>query len=254
MFCFIFKRRRRKTQVSGPNRISCSVNRLSRPADAFVLLIYCLAVAVILSVPVFPVQAGDYTIGAGDVLSVTVYDHDELAAKVRVSENGKIEFPLIGTVRVGGRKVSAASEKIEKLLADGYIVDPQVTIFIEQFKSKKVIVLGHVKKPGLIELRGPTSLLELLSQAGGLRKDAGERVTIKREANGTQDVITVDLKELIDTGGGKKNIQIRGGDTVSIAQGAVCYITGEVKRPGAYPCGRNATVLKLNKSRLFHMT
>jgi polysaccharide export outer membrane protein len=205
-----------------------------------------LAVAVTLPVIlVSPVLAGDYTIGAGDVLSITVFDHDELTAKVRVSENGNIEFPLIGGVRVGGLKISAASAMIVTSLANGYIVDPQVTIFIEQFKSKKVIVLGHVKNPGMVELHGPTSLLELISQVGGLEKDAGETVSIKREVDGAPKIITIDLASLIKTGDTQKNIPILGGDTVSIAQGAVCYITGAVKNPGEYPCGRNTTLFKI---------
>ncbi len=213
--------------------------------NLFFLLFIVTLVTVVATLPAPSAVAGDYTIGPGDVLSITVFDHDELAVKVRVSENGNIEFPLIGSVHVGGLKVSGADNKIEHLLADGYIVDPQVTVFIEQFKSKKVIVLGKVKNPGLVELRGSISLLELISQAGGLEKDAGETVVIKREADGAQKIITVDLTDLLESGGAKKNIQILGGDTVSIAQGAVCYITGGVKRPGAYPCGRNTTLLKI---------
>ncbi|MCI5147170.1 MAG: periplasmic polysaccharide biosynthesis/export protein, partial [Candidatus Electrothrix sp. AR3] len=101
--------------------------------------------------------ADGYKIGAGDVLSITVYDHDELKTRARVEENGNIEFPLIGTVLVGGLKAATAAKKTEELLADGYIVNPQVQIYIEEFKSKKVVILGQVNTPGLIELRGPTS-------------------------------------------------------------------------------------------------
>lgn len=233
------------------NRILWYRNSLSRLINNSVVqsLLGFLFLAVVVTLPVIffvlPVQADDYTIGAGDVLSITVYDHDELTAKVRVSESGNIEFPLIGGVRVGGRKISAASSMIETSLADGYIVDPQVTIFIEQFKSKKVIVLGHVKNPGMVELHGPTSLLELISQVGGLKKDAGETVTVKREADGAQKNITIDLINLIKTGDTQQNIPILGGDTVSIAQGAVCYITGAVNNPGEYPCGRNTTLFKI---------
>lgn len=187
----------------------------------------------------------EYAIGAGDVLSIKVYDHDELTVKVRVSESGTIDFPLIGQVQVGGLAISAAGRRIEKALADGYIIEPQVTIFIEQFKSKKVVVLGPVHNPGLIELNGSITLLELISQVGGLKDNAGETATIKRQENGAQKNIPIDLDRLIKTGDPKLNIQVLGGDTVSIAEGAVCFITGEVNQPGEYPCGRHATVLKI---------
>ena len=187
----------------------------------------------------------EYAVGPGDVLSITVYDHDELTVKVRVSESGFINFPLIGDVRVGGLGISTAANRIEKALADGYIIEPQVTIFIEQFKSKKVVVLGPVHNPGLVELKGPTTLLELISQVGGLKKNAGETATIKRQKNGRQKKISIDLERLIQHGDRRQNIRIQGGDTVTINEGAVCFITGEVNKPGEYPCGRNTTVLKM---------
>ncbi|CAK8718126.1 hypothetical protein KKHLCK_07290 [Candidatus Electrothrix laxa] len=187
----------------------------------------------------------DYAIGAGDVLSIKVYDHDELTVKVRVSEAGTIDFPLIGQVHVGGLGTTLAAERIETALANGYIIEPQVTIFVEQFKSKKVIVLGPVHNPGLVELNGSITLLELISQVGGLKDNAGQTATIKRQENGTQKNISIDLDRLIQTGNSQQNIQIQGGDTVSIAEGAVCFVTGEVNQPGEYPCGRNVTVLKV---------
>jgi polysaccharide export outer membrane protein len=207
-------------------------------------------ISFLVSLAVFPaVAAGgnihDYAIGAGDVLSLKVYDHDELTVKVRVSEAGTIDFPLIGQVHVGGLGTRLAAERIETALANGYIIEPQVTIFVEQFKSKKVIVLGPVHNPGLVELNGSITLLELMSQVGGLKDNAGQTATIKRQENGTQRNISIDLDRLIRTGDPQQNIQIQGGDTVSIAEGAVCFVTGEVNQPGEYPCGRNVTVLKV---------
>jgi polysaccharide export outer membrane protein len=231
---------------------------LDRRASSFSLLNIMLLVLMLWVLTAPSVMAADYgrgsvsnqpkkeyAIGAGDVLSIKVYDHEELTVKVRVTEAGTIDFPLIGEVKVGVLGISAAAGRIEKALADGYIIEPQVTIFIEQFKSKKVVVLGPVHSPGLIELKGPVSLLELLSQVGGLKDNAGETATIKRQKNGVQKNIPVDLNRLIKNGDPQLNIQILGGDTVSIAEGAVCFITGEVNQPGEYPCGRNVTVLKI---------
>lgn len=206
----------------------------------FLLLLLCFSL---------PAKAEDYQIGSGDVLSITVYGYDELKTKVRVAETGSIEFPLIGTVQVGGIKTSAAARKIEEMLADGYIVKPQVQIYIEEFKSKKVAALGPFNKPGLVELSGPTTLLELISKAGGLNnKDAGETITVTREAaGGQQEVVTIDVKKLIEDGDPASNIPILGGETVAVAKGEppVCYITGQVKKPGSYVWTKNATVLKM---------
>ncbi|MCW5199625.1 SLBB domain-containing protein [Desulfobulbus sp. F1] len=216
---------------------------LHRLLNAVFVLLLCY-----FSLPILPAIAEDYQIGSGDVLSITVYGYDELKTKVRVSETGTIEFPLIGTVQLGGIKTSAASRKIEEMLSEGYIVKPQVQIYIEEFKSKKVAALGPFNKPGLIELSGPTTLLELISQAGGLQKDAGDTITVTREeAGGGQKNITIDVKKLIDDGDTDSNISIFGGETVAVAKGEppVCYLNGEVKKPGAYPWTKNANVLKM---------
>ena len=208
------------------------------------LRIFSLFLLCHLLLPALPAAAEDYQIGAGDVLSITVYGYDELKTKVRVSESGSIDFPLIGAVRVGGIKTSEAARKIEAMLADGYIVNPQVQIYIEEFRSKKVAALGPFNRPGLIELSGPTTLLELISKAGGLSKDAGDTITVTRE-NGK--IITIDVKKMIEDGDAASNIPIFGGETVAVTEGEppVCYITGQVKRPGSYPWIENITVLKV---------
>ena len=207
---------------------------------------FCLFLLCRLLLPPVPAVAEDYQIGPGDVLSITVYGYDELKTKARVSESGSIDFPLIGTVQVGGIKTSTAARKIEAMLADGYIVNPQVQIYIEEFKSKKVAALGPFNRPGLIELTGPTTLLELISKAGGLSKDAGDTITVTSE-NGS--IVTIDVKKLIADGdvANASNIPILGGETVAVAKGEppVCYITGQVKRPGSYPWIENITVLKV---------
>ena len=191
------------------------------------------------------VQGEDYQIGSGDVLTITVFDHDELATKDRISDNGNITFPLIGEVHVGGMMLSEAAKTITTLLADGYIINPQVSIFIDEFTSKKVIILGEIKQTGVITLQGPTSVLELITQAGGLTDNAGETATIKRTVDGSQKTITVNLEALIKKGDVSQNVSIQGGDTVSITKGAICYITGEVKNPGSYPNARGTTVLNI---------
>lgn len=187
----------------------------------------------------------DYLVGPGDVLSITVYDNDDLKTKVRVSSNGTIVMPLLGQVNVSKLTISAITEKLTHLLASGYIVNPQVNVFVDEFRSKKVVILGNVRNPGLIELNGPTTFLELVSKAGGFDKDAGDSATIKRKLDGKDDVIVINLVSLVKGGDMGQNVQINDEDTIYIASAGMCYVTGEVGKPGTYPCGEGATVLKL---------
>lgn len=189
--------------------------------------------------------AADYILGPGDVIRITVYDNDDLRTVTRVSDDGYILMPLLGQVKIQGLNVSQAADRIAGLLADGYIINPQVNIFVEEFRSKKAIVLGQVNHPGLIEMSGPTTFLELISKAGGLTEEFGETATVKRRTSESDNVILVDLKSLIEGGDLSQNITIRDGDTVYVSKAGMCYVTGEVKSPDAYKCGNNITVLKL---------
>ncbi len=187
----------------------------------------------------------DYIVGPGDVLRITVFGHENLSTVDRITENGFIITPLLGEVKVGGLTISRVSTKLSSLLADGYLVHPMVKVFVEEFRSKNAVVLGHINTPGLLELSGPTTLLQLVSKAGGLKEGSGDTATIKRNNNGRKEVIIINLTSLFEGGDLAKNISIQDGDTVFISKGGMCYVTGEVEKPGAYPCKDNPTVLKL---------
>jgi len=191
--------------------------------------------------------AQDYIIGEGDVLKITVYDHDDLTTTARVSGDGVIVFPLIGQIEVKGLTLPQITNKIAELLADGYIVSPQVNIFIQEFRSKKAFIMGEVKKSGLYVLPGQTTFLALLSEAGGLTKDAGDKAIIKRKANPSdkdESIIDIDLKGLIEKGDTSLDILILDGDSVYISKAGVFYVTGEVKKPDAYKHEEGTTVIK----------
>ena len=189
--------------------------------------------------------ADNYVVGSGDVLKIDVYDHADLQKTVRVSNTGSIVIPFIGQVQVGGMTIPDITKQLTLLLADGYIVNPQVNIFIEEFRSKKVIVLGQVNKPGIAKLRGATTFLEIISQAGGLKPDAGDTATIKRIKDGKQEVFIVNIKSIVEGGDLSQNILIHDGDTIYVSKGGMCFVTGEVKHPDAYPCDKDTTILKL---------
>lgn len=189
--------------------------------------------------------ADDYVVGPGDVLRITVFGHENLGTIDRITENGFITMPLIGSVKVGGLAIPVIQSNIVALLADGYLIKPTVKVFVEEFRSKKAVVLGHVNTPGLLELSGPTTLLQVLSKAGGLKDNSGDTATVKRENDGKEEIIVVDLVSLFEGGELANNIAIKDGDTIFVSKGGMCYVTGEVQSPGAYPCKEDPTVLKL---------
>jgi len=206
---------------------------------AAILIIFCSFVEVSFS--------QDYIIGEGDVLNIFVYDNEDLKTTARVSGEGVIVLPLIGQVMVKGLALPEIARKIETLLSDGYIVDPQVSIFIQEFRSKKAFIMGEITKPGLVVLPGQTTFLSLLSQAGGLTKDAGDKAIIKRKANPSdknESTITVNLKALIERGDQTQDIPIMDGDSIYITKAGVFYVTGEVKNPAAYKHEEGLTVIK----------
>jgi polysaccharide export outer membrane protein len=189
----------------------------------------------------------EYLVGEGDILVIKVYDNEEMDTTVRVGGDGIISMPLLGPIKVGGMDASAIASYIEGLLANGYLLEPQVNVFVEEYRSKQVTILGQVNRPGLNELQGSISLLELISRAGGLTEDAGGLITIKRKTRIGKDeekVITIDIKELIEQGDTSLNIPIQDGDSIYVAKAGVFYVTGEVQRPGSYKHEDNATVLK----------
>lgn len=198
----------------------------------------------------FSSDAQEYVIGEGDLLKITVYDHPDLTTEARVGGEGKIAFPLIGEVAVNGLPAAELERRIAQLLEDGYIKKPHVAVFIEEYKSKKVTVLGEFTKPGLVELRGNSTLLEVISNAGGITQNAGEMLYIQRKiiyggSDKKGDVtVTVDLKRLFEEGDVKANVQVFDGDSIYVPRAAFVYVTGEVKTPGAYKITKGLTVLK----------
>ncbi len=190
-------------------------------------------------------HAEDYLLGPGDVLKISVYENDDLATLARVNYNGFVTMPLLGQVNVADLKPSDAAAKITELLADGYIINPQVDILVQEFRVKKVTVLGHVNQAGLIQLQGASTFLDILAQAGGLKQGYGDTATIKRRINDKDDVMVINVRTLIEDGDLSQNIRILEGDSIHIAKGGTCYITGHIGKSGAYSCNKETTVLRL---------
>lgn len=205
---------------------------------------FCLAFTAVLCF------ADEYKIGEGDLLKISVYDHADLTTDARVSGEGKITFPLIGEVDVNGLTSNEVEKAIAKRLNPDYIIKPQVSVFIEEYKSKKVTVLGEFNKPGLVELRGNSTLLEVISGAGGITPNAGEMLYIQRKifrggSGKNEDVtVTVELKKLLEEGNVGANVPVQDGDSIYVPRATFVYVSGEVKNPGAYKITKGLSVLK----------
>jgi polysaccharide export outer membrane protein len=179
----------------------------------------------------------EYKIGAKDLLEIKVVEVPELNLAVRVSEEGSITLPLVGRVELAGLTKEAAERRIASLLVAGnYLKNPQVTIFIREYQSNRVALIGAVKTPGMYELVGEMSLLELVSKAGGFLENAGNDIIVMREGkDGRDEKLTVDLNDLVMNGTQSFNVALRPNDVISVPIDRILqiYVWGEVKNPGA---------------------
>lgn len=190
--------------------------------------------------------AEDYKVGQGDVLDIKVYENDDLNSTLRVSSDGTIRVSLIGEISVMGMTVSQISNEIEKRLADGYLIHPQVDVFIKEHKSKQAVILGEIRNPGQYEITGQITFLEFISKAGGLTSSAGTRAVIKRTPikKGKSDRITIDLEKLVKKGDTSQNVVIQDNDNIYISRAETYYVSGEVNKPDSYKYTPDVTIIK----------
>jgi len=208
----------------------------------------------------------DAPIGSGDLLHIDVFDVPELSRDVRVSDAGDISFPLIpDRIPAAGHTSFELESKLEKLLIEnGLVSHPNVSVFVREQNSAPVSVVGAVNHTMVYQVMRPTTLLEVLSAAGGISDSAGDIViitrpvpagTVKTEpASATTDPeadyqkITIRLRDLLESGDSVYNIQVYGGDTITVPPAGIVYVLGfGVAQPGGYVVqshGEQITVLK----------
>lgn len=178
----------------------------------------------------------EYKIGPKDLLEISVFGQDELNTKARVSEEGKITFPLLGEVEVLGLTKTEVENKLSRLLGEEYLQNPQVRVFILEYQSKKVYVNGAVTNPGSYELIGRQNLMQIISRAGGFTSDASDEVIVMRDNNnGASSSLRISIEDLFIKGDAKLNIPLQPNDTVYIPPDkiVIIYVTGQVRNPGA---------------------
>ncbi|MBF0329917.1 MAG: polysaccharide biosynthesis/export family protein [Nitrospirae bacterium] len=191
-----------------------------------------------------PSFAQDYIIGSQDLLKITVYEHPDLTTETRVSEDGKISFPLVGEIDIKNLTARQVEKKIAEKLSGGYITNPQVAVLIQQYMGQRVTIIGEVSKPGQYEITGPTYVLDIISKALGTTQNAGYIITLFRKGSGDNpklEKLQIDLDRLLRKGELEENIQMKDKDIIFVPKGFF-YVYGEVNRPGAYRIEKGLTV------------
>jgi polysaccharide export outer membrane protein len=219
-------------------------------------------------------------IGAEDVLDVNVFEAPELNRTARVSENGEISLELLGTVRAAGLTPRELEIVLQELLRRTYMKDPHVGVFVRELQSHPISVVGAVKMPGVFQIRGSKSVLEMISMAQGLSEDAGETVMIMRgsgivtpsgKAAASQEllnnknvsldqfsqtstaksalppvagkIVEINLKRLMESDDPASNVAVHSGDVVKVSRAGIVYVVGGgVKTPGGFVLKNNENI------------
>jgi polysaccharide export outer membrane protein len=197
--------------------------------------------------PAAPPRA-TYELGPDDMIAIRVSDAEEVSDKaIRIGSTGYINLPWIGRLKAAG----LTTEDLEKTLTEKlkpFIRRPEVSVNIIELRSQPVSIFGAVVTPGIHQLQGKRTLVEVLSLAGGPRSDAGYSVKITRQkqwgtiplpnvvpdASGMFTVAEVNLKDIMDAKNPVENIFIMPNDVITVPRGEVIYVIGDVKKAGGF--------------------
>ncbi len=195
-----------------------------------------------------------YKLGPEDELQITVYEHEDLTKQVKIAPDGAFVYPLIGKVDAADKTVEELVQHMQTRLEADFLVDPQLSIEVSQYRNRHVYVLGAVQKPGVYPLKYNATLQEIISEAGGRTDEAGWEAVLVRAggtdaagANPSQDPkrsgVRIDLEKLL-SGEMAQPIQVHNGDTIRILPGKFVYVSGEVNKPGRYRLRHDTTVYR----------
>ncbi len=158
------------------------------------------------------------TLGIGDVFEVRVHHHNDMSGTFRVGPEGEINFPFVGRISVAGFTASAVGQVVQDKLKDGYLKNPFVTVFIKEFNSKKVFVLGQVQKPGIFAFEDGLTVVQAIAIAGGFTSLADKNFAIvKRTEGGVDRRIPVPVERIVSEGGAR-DFRLKPGDVVFVPE------------------------------------
>ncbi len=197
----------------------------------------------------------DYKIGPEDLLEITVFEDAQLNKAVRVSSQGNISFPLLGILKVKDLTAYELEKEIRDLLSEKYLQDPHINVFIREYRNQQISVVGAVEKPGVYDVKGQKTVLDLLAMAGGLagspKENAGQLLFLIRPARLEDEAsrdkkdsdeqasktFVIDLEELLINGDLTLNLPLIHGDVINIPFSGKIFVGGEVKGPGGFRLG-----------------
>jgi len=197
-----------------------------------------------------------YTLGPGDELQISGPELEEMANKTnRIDGEGDLQAPLVGRVHIAGMTVQQSEAELDKRLST-FIKHPQVSVEVKELRSQPASVLGAVNTPGVHQVEGHKTLLEMISMAGGIRQDAGYSIRITRQsewgciplpgavtdASGRYSVAQVNLQSIMEGKTPENNIQIFPHDVISIPRALMVYVTGDVKKSGGFILGESQSM------------
>src|SRR5262245_1017844 len=157
-----------------------------------------------------------YIIGPGDILSIVFWRDKDMSADVLVRPDGNITLPLLNDIEAAG---STPGTLRERILAEArrYLEDPSPTVVVKEIHSRQVFITGQVEKPGPYPITMPTTVLQLIAMAGGLKEYAdGKNILVTRTDNGRQTTLTFDYQDVLKRKNFRQNIELKPGDTVVI--------------------------------------
>lgn len=224
------------------------------------LFVLCLAASIGLAQSPDPAA-----LRAADVIDVVVLGQPSLSSDFVIDKDGAITYPLLGRVEVGGLTPPDVAKKLQSLLGAGFIRRPEVSVRVKEYRSRPVLVIGEVVRPGIFALKGDRSLLTILFEAGGLSSNAGHEVVVARPPEGREgiaieqfssmpilpglsdvtapepdelppgalagsDAFRASFRELMK-GNAEQNVILEGGDIVFVPKAAQIFVTGQAARP-----------------------
>ena len=196
----------------------------------------------------------NYQIGPEDLLQITLYNIPESEARVtprtvtvRANQQGSISIPLIGELKVAGLTVSQLEKELVKRF-EKYIYNPQVGVIITEYRQR-ASVIGAVQKPGVFELTGPKTVLDLVAMAGGITERAGTQLHLYRQGPNGRESYIIDLAGLANSSRNldPKDVQlismpVQAGDVINVPAAGTFFVDGAVKKPGPYPLGQRLSL------------
>jgi polysaccharide biosynthesis/export protein len=188
----------------------------------------------------------EYVVGPKDKLAIVVFDEPALTRSITVDGDGTFDYPLLGRVRAGGLSVRAIQEDMTARLKKDFLVNPQVAIEVETYRSQSVYVTGQVRLPGAVPLMGNMTVMEALARAGSPTPDAGSYIVINRRPPGEGSGQTVQERiAMSDLQNGRvQTISLRDGDTIYVPKAETFFVTGQVRNPGPYLIDGDLTIAR----------